>query len=197
MKDETSDFLEKSDFYVTQPPSPTTRSPDAPRTPEGYSRGRWEDGVLVVETDGRVSTEAVEAAYLCGCDGAHSVVRKGLGLDYEGDAYPMTFMLGDVRIDWDRPHDLGQRCTLLEDGELLVDGGIVNSIPIGEAVSSGARHIFVLPVGRIERRVRQPCRLGRLRDDVDIAYRTSDVAGGLCPHVGFAPAQRSLEHAKR
>lgn len=37
------------------------------------------------------------------------------------------------------------------DGEHFVDGGIVNSIPIGEAVQCGARRIFVLQVGRIER----------------------------------------------
>jgi len=37
------------------------------------------------------------------------------------------------------------------DGEHFVDGGIVNSIPIGEAVRIGAKLIFVLQVGRIER----------------------------------------------
>src|SRR5689334_10890976 len=37
------------------------------------------------------------------------------------------------------------------DGEHFVDGGIVNSIPIGEAVRVGAKRIFVLQVGRIER----------------------------------------------
>src|SRR3954452_11468041 len=37
------------------------------------------------------------------------------------------------------------------DGEHFVDGGIVNSIPIGEAVRVGATLIFVLQVGRIER----------------------------------------------
>jgi NTE family protein len=37
------------------------------------------------------------------------------------------------------------------DGEHYVDGGIVNSIPIGEAVRVGAKLIFVLQVGRIER----------------------------------------------
>jgi len=39
-----------------------------------------------------------------------------------------------------------------------VDGGIVNSIPIGEAVRLGARLIFVLQVGRIERPLSVPRR---------------------------------------
>lgn len=36
------------------------------------------------------------------------------------------------------------------DGETFIDGGIVNSIPIGPAVDAGATTIFVLQVGRIE-----------------------------------------------
>ena len=44
------------------------------------------------------------------------------------------------------------------DGEHFVDGGIVNSIPIGEAVRLGAKLIFVLQVGRIERRLAVPRR---------------------------------------
>ena len=44
------------------------------------------------------------------------------------------------------------------DGEHYVDGGIVNSIPIGEAVQAGARQIFVLQVGRIERPLSPPRR---------------------------------------
>lgn len=43
-------------------------------------------------------------------------------------------------------------------GEHFVDGGIVNSIPIGEAVSAGAKQIFVLQVGRIERPLSPPRR---------------------------------------
>ena len=66
--------------------------------------------------DGR--KQRIRSRWVVGCDGAHSVVRKGLGLDYEGEAYAMTFMLGDVRLDWDRPHAYGQRITHLEDGEL-------------------------------------------------------------------------------
>ena len=47
---------------------------------------------------------------------------------------------------------------MLIDGEHFVDGGIVNSIPIGEAVRIGAKVIFVLQVGRIERQLAVPRR---------------------------------------
>lgn len=43
-------------------------------------------------------------------------------------------------------------------GEHYVDGGIVNSIPVGEAVDAGAQQIFVLQVGRIERPLAPPRR---------------------------------------
>ena len=44
-------------------------------------------------------TEEVRAAYLVGCDGAHSFVRKALGLTFEGSAYPEHFVLGDVEAE--------------------------------------------------------------------------------------------------
>ncbi|WP_434741555.1 patatin-like phospholipase family protein [Micromonospora sp. SH-82] len=44
------------------------------------------------------------------------------------------------------------------DGQHYVDGGIVNSIPIGAAVTAGAEKIFVLQVGRIERALTPPRR---------------------------------------
>jgi NTE family protein len=37
------------------------------------------------------------------------------------------------------------------DGEHFVDGGIVNSIPISRAVELGAKEIYVLQVGRVDR----------------------------------------------
>ncbi len=45
----------------------------------------------------------ISTQYLVGCDGAHSLVRKGLGIDFEGDAFPEEYMLGDVELDWDLP----------------------------------------------------------------------------------------------
>jgi NTE family protein len=42
--------------------------------------------------------------------------------------------------------------------EHFIDGGLVNSIPVGRAVTLGAKTIFVLQVGRIERPLRPPKR---------------------------------------
>jgi NTE family protein len=43
-------------------------------------------------------------------------------------------------------------------GEHYIDGGLVNSIPVGRAVVLGAKTVFVLQVGRIERPLRPPRR---------------------------------------
>jgi 2-polyprenyl-6-methoxyphenol hydroxylase-like FAD-dependent oxidoreductase len=43
--------------------------------------------------------EAVRAAYLVGCDGAHSTVREGAGFKFEGGSYPQDFVLGDLEAD--------------------------------------------------------------------------------------------------
>src|SRR5262249_37651912 len=62
--------------------------------------GRVEPGVVLtgieVDADGvraRVLVgereQTIACRYVVGCDGAHSVVRKDMGVDYEGDAYPM------------------------------------------------------------------------------------------------------------
>jgi 2-polyprenyl-6-methoxyphenol hydroxylase-like FAD-dependent oxidoreductase len=46
------------------------------------------------------SHEQATFRYVVGCDGAHSAVRKALQIPFEGDRFPMDFMLGDVHIDW-------------------------------------------------------------------------------------------------
>ena len=57
------------------------------------------DGVDVVLRDRGGVEERVRAAYVVGCDGAHSAVRKLTGIPFEGDAYLQQFMLGDVEAD--------------------------------------------------------------------------------------------------
>ena len=51
-----------------------------------------------------------------GADGAHSEVRKGLGLAFEGDAFPEEYMLGDVEVDWSLPDGYGIRSMHQMDG---------------------------------------------------------------------------------
>src|SRR6185295_7768155 len=61
--------------------------------------------------------------YLVGADGAHSAVRKGLGLASEGAAFEEQYMLGDVEVDWSIPAGYGVRSMHQTDGrtdDLLV-----------------------------------------------------------------------------
>lgn len=65
----------------------------------------------------------LRSGYLVGADGAHSVVRKALGLGYSGDAFPEQYMLGDVEVDWSLPAGYGIRAMHQVDGrtdDLLV-----------------------------------------------------------------------------
>lgn len=55
--------------------------------------------------------EEVRTPYLIGCDGAHSTVRKGLGLTFEGGSFQEEYMLADVVADWDLPHEYAVRST--------------------------------------------------------------------------------------
>ena len=71
-----------------------------------------DDGVTVTLSDGR----SVRAGYLVGADGAHSVVRKGLGLGFDGAAFPDQYMLGDVEVDWSVPPGYAVRATRTRDG---------------------------------------------------------------------------------
>ena len=49
--------------------------------------------------------EVISTNYLVGCDGAHSTVRHELGLAFEGEKYPETWILGDVVAEGDLRED--------------------------------------------------------------------------------------------
>jgi NTE family protein len=68
--------------------------------------------------------------------------------------------------------------------EHFVDGGIVNSIPIGEAVAAGAKCIFVLQVGRIERPLTAPRR----------PWEVAQVAFEIARRHRFAREMAALPH---
>ncbi|APE25587.1 MULTISPECIES: FAD-dependent monooxygenase [Streptomyces] len=69
------------------------------------------DGVTARLRTAAGADEELRVPYLIGCDGAHSVVRKTLGLSYEGGAFPETYMLGDVLADaeWGLPEGYALR----------------------------------------------------------------------------------------
>lgn len=41
-------------------------------------------------------SETCEASYIIGCDGAHSAVRKAMGVGYPGGTYPQLFYVADI-----------------------------------------------------------------------------------------------------
>jgi len=78
----------------------------------------------------------VRAEYLIGADGAHSAVRKGLGLTFEGAAFEEQYMLGDVEVDWSLPAGYAVRSMHQTDGktdDLLV------GIPLPGGDATGCR----------------------------------------------------------
>ncbi|HEY5312347.1 MAG TPA: FAD-dependent monooxygenase, partial [Pirellulales bacterium] len=54
------------------------------------------------------SQETCRADYVLACDGAHSTVRKQVGLAFAGEPLPGTFVLADVQLDCDWPRDEGR-----------------------------------------------------------------------------------------
>jgi NTE family protein len=76
------------------------------------------------------------------------------------------------------------------DGEHYLDGGIVNSIPLGRAVTCGARRVFVLHVGRIERPLsppRRPWEVARVSFEIARRHRfhreLAELPEGVVAHV--------------
>ena len=76
------------------------------------------------------------------------------------------------------------------DGEHFLDGGLVNSIPVGEAVRRGAATIWVLQVGRVERPLRpprQPWQVASVAFEIARRHRfaadMADVPPGVRVHV--------------
>ncbi|MEV0062200.1 FAD-dependent monooxygenase [Nocardia sp. NPDC050718] len=74
-----------------------------------------DDGVDAVLA-GPDGEHTVRTRYLVGCDGAHSIVRKTLGLTFEGAAFTEQYMLGDVELDWSQPRGYGVRAMHQTDG---------------------------------------------------------------------------------
>lgn len=68
--------------------------------------------------------ERVSARWLVGCDGAHSEVRRQLGIPFDGAAYAQTYCLADVRLG---AHTLSPESHIWMDPR-----GVLLAIPLGE-----------------------------------------------------------------
>ncbi|MEW2414769.1 FAD-dependent monooxygenase [Streptomyces sp. NPDC046866] len=67
------------------------------------------DGVVCRIMTAEGEEQELRSRFLVGCDGAHSTVRKSLGLAFEGGALPEEYMLADVEVDWGLPQGYGVR----------------------------------------------------------------------------------------
>ncbi len=63
-----------------------------------------EQAIVAVKNLEDGGSEEIETDWLIGCDGTHSIIRKSSGIAFEGSTYQEEFLLGDVRMDWDKSH---------------------------------------------------------------------------------------------
>jgi 2-polyprenyl-6-methoxyphenol hydroxylase-like FAD-dependent oxidoreductase len=63
------------------------------------------DKVVLQAKDKAGETQHINASYLIGADGAHSITRHILGLNFNGAPYPQGFLLADCKIDWPFDYD--------------------------------------------------------------------------------------------
>jgi 2-polyprenyl-6-methoxyphenol hydroxylase-like FAD-dependent oxidoreductase len=92
---------------------------------------------MLQNQDGR--EEQLDAAWLVGCDGAHSFVRKLAGFSFEGGTYPQDFVLADTEADGALEADALNA--------FVGNGGVALFFPLGEpatwrviAMVASARH---------------------------------------------------------
>ncbi|GLY66621.1 FAD-dependent monooxygenase [Amycolatopsis taiwanensis] len=68
---------------------------------EAVAVAQDEAGAIVTTSTG----ESVRARFVVGTDGMHSVVREQAGVGFTGDSYAQSFVLADVRLDWELSAD--------------------------------------------------------------------------------------------
>ncbi len=64
-----------------------------------------EGGVSAEITNADGTAETIETKFLVGCDGAKSIVRKSLGLEFSGSTFERMFYVADVELDWEYGHE--------------------------------------------------------------------------------------------
>ncbi|MBB6254306.1 FAD-dependent monooxygenase [Nitrospirillum iridis] len=85
--------------------------------------------------------ETVRAAYVVGCDGAHSAVRHQVGATFAGGSYPGTFLLADVVLDW----ELGRDSVRF----FSTEAGAMAFFPLRDPDRPGLCRLVVIPKGDV------------------------------------------------
>lgn len=103
-----------------------------------------DDGGVRLTAVGHGGAETIETPLVLAADGAHSTLRKALGLGFPGSRDEQLFQMIDGKVDWDRPHD---RVAILLDDHCplacipLPEAGCYRFIAIGEDPAARvARH---------------------------------------------------------
>jgi 2-polyprenyl-6-methoxyphenol hydroxylase-like FAD-dependent oxidoreductase len=65
-----------------------------------------DEGVVATLRHADGKEETVSAEWMVGCDGAHSAVRHGLGMEFSGTTEPSDWLLADIRLTGLRPDKL-------------------------------------------------------------------------------------------
>jgi 2-polyprenyl-6-methoxyphenol hydroxylase-like FAD-dependent oxidoreductase len=147
--------------------------------------------------DGR--EERHEADWIVGCDGAHSAVRKAIGIGFSGEAYPEHLVLADCSVKGLEP----ARLHLFpgKDGARIffpLPGGLWRAVKAPEEDETPSLATFALPglklddmvwfsAFRISRRIATQYRLGRVVLAGDAAHIHSP-AGGQGMNLGIQDA---------
>lgn len=64
-----------------------------------------EGAEVLIAAPGREREQVLGARWVVGCDGVHSIVRRRLGLSFDGEDYGQDWLMAEVRTDWPMPSD--------------------------------------------------------------------------------------------
>lgn len=142
------------------------------------------DGVLVTAGDRRIA-----ARYLVACDGAHSTVRKLLGLPFPGRPGTFTAVLADVRLSSVSdlvPDKAGHISTLMrEAGDRWA-----MMVPLG-----GDRYRFTGGVAGVDEPAKdRPVTFEEIAETLRIVYGEQTVLADVENSSRFSDATRQIEH---
>jgi 3-(3-hydroxy-phenyl)propionate hydroxylase len=174
-----------------------------------------------IEVSGPNGAETVTGAYLIGCDGGRSTVRKSSGIDFEGFTYDERFVVFSTTFDFEAERDCCFRnyyadpdewCNLFKVSHNgppglwravfptdvnLTDDDVMNDVAIQTRMQkffpkSGDYDIYHRNIYVINQRVASTFRLGRILLAGDSAHLNNSI-GGMGLNGGIHDAMNAAE----